>query len=212
DQLLWQTCMGSGVGEEADEARMVPFIRGAEAMSPQHQLAGVLPDTSALRVLCGFTCRQPIITGESTAWDCSTFSPLVGGRGLMSRGTNGVAGRCTCVVPDWVPLEPIAPRETFGESARMLACDGVSWAGDRSRGACQAQGRRFDPGHPLSVSRKVTHFRGPVLTYDTRSGPVLAVPAEGEDPGERPSSGVTSPWAQNSPLKLLSAYDPMETV
>src|SRR5262249_24266474 len=39
--------------------------------------------------------------------------------------------------------------------------------------ACQAQGRRFDPDHPLSVSRKVAHFRGPVLTRHTRSGPVF---------------------------------------
>src|SRR5262249_26477063 len=59
-------------------------------------------------------------------------------------------------------------------------CDfpGVEWyrvAWGPGRGACQAQGRRFDPGHPLSVSRKVAPFRGPVLTHDTRSGPILAV-------------------------------------
>src|SRR5215510_14934301 len=38
---------------------------------------------STLRLLCGFTCRQQTTTGESIGRDCSMFSPLVGGRGLV---------------------------------------------------------------------------------------------------------------------------------
>jgi hypothetical protein len=65
---------------------------------------------------------------------------------------------CTECVPDWVPSQPIGRAVDGEKPARCLACDGLEWCSDWRRGACQAQGRRFDPDHPLSVSRKIAHF------------------------------------------------------
>src|SRR5262247_850266 len=65
----------------------------------------------------------------------------------------------------------VDPRKASGYK-HFLALAGVAQLARAC--ACQAQGRRFDPDHPLSVSRKVAHFGGPVLTRDTRSGPVFS--------------------------------------
>src|SRR5262245_44048081 len=49
---------------------------------------------------------------------------------------------------------PGPPDGTRGgrEDATLLASDGLTWTGDWSRDACQAQGRRFDLGHASQQS------------------------------------------------------------
>ena len=76
-----------------------------------------------------------------------------GARELTRPLTTGQPGVVPALYRIGCHRSPIAAQETFGEPSRILASDGLGWAGDRSRGACQAQGRRFDPGHPLSQSR-----------------------------------------------------------